>query len=87
MPALFSAAGERASFRLLDFFAASIRNPNTRKAYARAIRRFSDWCVEKNLRLEQLNSLHVAAYIEELVGQRAAPTVKQHLAAIRMLFD
>ena len=31
--------------------------------------------------------MHVAAYVEQLQGQRAAPTVKQHLAALRMLFD
>ena len=31
--------------------------------------------------------MHVAAYIEELQGSLAAPSVKQHLAAIRMLFD
>src|ERR1035438_3015160 len=32
-------------------------------------------------------SIHVAAYIEHLMTTRAKPTVKQHLAAIRMLFD
>jgi integrase/recombinase XerD len=31
--------------------------------------------------------LHVAGYIEQLQGKRSAPTVKQHLACIRMLFD
>ena len=31
--------------------------------------------------------VHVAAYIEQLQGKLAAPTVKQHLACIRMLFD
>ena len=31
--------------------------------------------------------MHVAASIEQLQGKRSAPTVKQHLACIRMLFD
>jgi integrase/recombinase XerD len=31
--------------------------------------------------------MHVAAYIERLQGKRVAPTIKQHLACIRMLFD
>jgi integrase/recombinase XerD len=31
--------------------------------------------------------VHVAGYIEQLQGSRSAPTVKQHLACIRMLFD
>lgn len=35
--ALVAAAGERATFRLLEFFAVQIRNPNTRRAYAKAV--------------------------------------------------
>jgi integrase/recombinase XerD len=31
--------------------------------------------------------VHVAAYVEQLQDQFSAPTVKQHLACIRMLFD
>ena len=31
--------------------------------------------------------MHVAAYIEQLCQTRSAPSVKQHLAAVRMLFD
>jgi hypothetical protein len=34
LPALIPAAGERASMRFLEFFAANIRNPHTRRAYA-----------------------------------------------------
>jgi integrase/recombinase XerC len=36
LPALVAAAGERASMRFLEFFAANIRNPHTRRAYYRA---------------------------------------------------
>jgi site-specific recombinase XerD len=61
---------------------------NTRAAYARAAGAFLHWCEERGLhRLENLQPVHVAAYIEELQGSVAAPTVKQHLACIRMLFD
>jgi site-specific recombinase XerD len=34
-----------------------------------------------------VGSIHVAAYVEDLGHRHAAPTVKQHLAAIRMMFD
>jgi integrase/recombinase XerD len=34
-----------------------------------------------------LEPVHVAAYIEQLGTPHAAPSVKQHLAAVRMLFD
>jgi integrase/recombinase XerD len=87
VPALFTDAGERASYRVLEFFTASIRNPHTRAAYARAVTRFAEWCSAHALRLEHLTAVHVAAYIEQLGQELDKPSVKQHLAAIRMLFD
>ncbi|MGC1863736.1 MAG: hypothetical protein WA733_22095 [Methylocystis sp.] len=42
-PALIAAVGERASYRFLEFFTANIRNPHTRRAYARAAVEFFDW--------------------------------------------
>ena len=40
LPALVAAAGEPASVRFLEFFAANIRNPHTRRAYYRAAEEF-----------------------------------------------
>jgi hypothetical protein len=37
MPALIAASGEHASLRLLEFFAANIRNSHTRRAYGSAV--------------------------------------------------
>ena len=39
-PALAAAAGERASYRFLEFFTAQIGNPNTQRAYMRAVSEF-----------------------------------------------
>lgn len=39
-PGLVAAAGERAGIRFLEFFASAIRNPHTRRAYARAAGEF-----------------------------------------------
>jgi hypothetical protein len=36
IPTLVAAAGERASYRFFEFFTAQIRNPKTRRDYARA---------------------------------------------------
>src|SRR5207253_5219293 len=44
LPVLVTAAGERAGMRFLEFFAATIRNPHTRRAYARAADEFLAWC-------------------------------------------
>ena len=94
LPAIISAAGERASFRFIEFFTANIRNPNTRVSYGRAVREFCACCEDRGVTLEALNPVIVAGYIE-MLGQPiekhgrgySKPSVKQHLAAIRMLFD
>jgi len=44
LPTLVAAAGKRASMRFLEFFAANIRNPHTRRAYFRASEEFLAWC-------------------------------------------
>lgn len=86
-PALFRDAGESAWKRVLEFFAAHIRNRNTREAYGRAVLQFCAWCDEKKLGLSDLSPFLIAAYIEEVSARLSAPSVKQHLAAVRMLFD
>lgn len=87
LPALFL-ANARASERFWEFFAANIRNKNTRRAYYRAACRFSDWCEGRNLfDLAMVKPMDVAAFIEKLQTTHSKPTVKQHLVALRMLFD
>jgi site-specific recombinase XerD len=111
-PNLIAAAGPAATRRFIEFFAANIRNRNTRAAYARAVGQFLDWAEKRHLDLKGIAPFHVAAYIEQLsdratrgrlfirksqAGRRFqshtattaldAPSIKQHLAAIRMLFD
>src|ERR1700684_1320944 len=87
LPALF-APDKDAAKRFIEFFTANIRNPNTRRAYARAAVEFAVWCQQNDLNeLADIEPMHVAAYIELLQTRLAAPSVKQHLAAIRMLFD
>jgi site-specific recombinase XerD len=87
LPAVIADAGERASRRFIEFFTATIRNANTRQAYARAVADFFAWCERHDLALTTIEPVHVAAYIEGLTRARSAPTVKQHLAAIRMCGD
>jgi site-specific recombinase XerD len=88
LPMLTAAwAGARAAERTVEFLAANIRNPNTRKAYHQATIRFVQWCQGRGFALEQLRGVHVAGYVDEL-GQALAPlTVKLHLAALKHWFD
>ncbi len=85
VPAVIDRAGGPARKRFLEFFTATIRNENTRMAYARAVGAFFAWCREHRLELVDIEPIHVAAYVERHPG--SPPTVKQHLAAVRMLFD
>jgi hypothetical protein len=74
--------------RFLEFFAANIRNPHTRRAYARAAEEFLTWCADADVpSITDVQPVHVATWIEAATRGRAAPSVKQRLAAIRHLFD
>jgi len=87
LPAVFQSSpeGER---RFWEFFTVNIGNPHTRRAYFNAVTAFAAWCEEKRLQhLAAVTPMHVAAYVEQLGRTHSKPTVKQHLAAIRMLFD
>ena len=88
VPATIADVGDHAARRFLEFFAAQIRNKNTRVAYYRAVCHFFAWVDQHEIgQLADIEPIHVAAYIEVLQTTAAKPTVKQHLAAIRMLFD
>jgi len=85
VPALYAPTAQAAT-RVLEFFAANLRNANTRKAYARSASDFASWCQARGLtELRLVQPIHVAAYIESLT--LSAPSIKQRLAALRMLFD
>jgi site-specific recombinase XerD len=86
LPSLITDAGDKTAWRFVEFFTATIRNPNTRAAYARAVSRFLAWCESRGFYdLHAIKPTIVAAYIEQFPGSK--PTVKQHLAAIRQCFD
>src|SRR4051794_25726586 len=82
VPARLYAPTLKATKRVLEFFTAQINNDHTRKAYLNAARRFAAWCEDHGLHeLTAVQLVHVAAFVKELQGQLAPPTVKQHLAA------
>jgi site-specific recombinase XerD len=69
VPGIIADAGQRAARRFLEFFAATIRNRNTRAAYMVAVSRFFAWCEQHRIgELADIEPLHVAAYIE-MLGQ------------------
>ena len=87
-PAIITRASPTTRKKFFEFFAVPIRNANTRAAYYRAIQQFLAWAERAGYQdLEDIEPITVAAYIETLQRQAAPPTVKQHMAAIRMLFS
>src|SRR3954452_15561289 len=87
VPALIANLGDPAAWRYVEFFTANIRNPHPRRAYARACSRFFGWREDRGLTLATIRPHDVGTYIEQLQQQVSAPSVKQQLAAIRMMFD
>ena len=69
---MVAAAGDdSAQTRFLEFFAANIRNKNTRRAYAQATREFLAWCERARVAsIPDVQPLHVAVYIERLRRRR-----------------
>lgn len=88
VPRIIADAGDDAIMRFVEFFTAKIHNPNTRQAYGRAVTAFCRWCDDYQIDgLAEIRPMHVAAYVKDLGSRYAAPSIKQQLAAIRMLFD
>jgi integrase/recombinase XerC len=74
--------------RFLEFVTGNIRNPHTRRPYARAAEEFPAWCTHAGVpSITAVEPVHVATWIEAGMRELAAPSVKQRLAAIRRLFD
>jgi integrase/recombinase XerD len=87
LPSIFTAQPQ-AKKRMRDFFSSHIRNKNTRRAYLEAVRQFSAFCAVHGIEdLAQVEPVHVAAFVEDQLREHSKPTVKQRLAALRMLFD
>ncbi len=78
----------KAQTRFVEFFTAQVSNDHTRRAYVQATKRFSIWSAGQGIeQLSDVEPVHVAAFLKQLGGEVSAPTVKQHLAALRVLFD
>jgi site-specific recombinase XerD len=90
LPPALAAATPSAQHVLLQFFAAEIRNANTRRAYLKGAQAFFAYVapLPGGERLETLTSLHVSSWLEHMAATgQSPPTQKQRLAGLRMLFQ
>lgn len=73
LSALIGRCREKTAWRFLEFFTVNIRNKNTRAAYGQAAGGFLRLCEEKGIRrVEDVQPVHMAGYIEELGKLRSA---------------
>src|SRR5271165_1533690 len=70
---------------LLNILEGRIRNKNTRSAYKAAWRSFFEFCTAYKLELERVKPYHFGLWLKRHPGSIA--TQRQHLAAVRLLFD
>ncbi|MDR7008937.1 site-specific integrase [Paraburkholderia strydomiana] len=71
----------------MNSFASAIRNPHTRRAYARTAGDFLTWCARRRDVHHRGAAAACGCWIELQTQSLSAPTVKQRLATIRRLFD
>lgn len=84
-PAIILRARPAAQFAWDEFFGAQIVNDHTRRAYKRAVIRFSVWCDHEGLELQAISPSGVGRYMGQLAGEITSK--KQQLAAIRKFLD
>ena len=99
VPTLIENAGRKAKRKFVEFFTTKIENDNTRAAYAEAVDRFLHWCTTQGLSIETIEPTLVALYFKKHCPETrpykayskptltAKSTKKQHLAAVRQMFD
>jgi integrase/recombinase XerD len=75
----------KVSETLLNVLEGRVRNSNTRKAYKAAWRSFFEFCSEYKLELDRVKPYHFGLWLKRHTGSVA--TQRQHLAAVRLLFD
>jgi site-specific recombinase XerC len=88
LPSSITTAGDRASYRFLEFFTARIRNPHTRRSYGRGGGDFCAWLEARGHTRHHPGELFRGRGLGRAYAAGApCPTVKQRLAAVRMMFD
>lgn len=85
LPVLVERAGGAARFAWDEFFYAEHHNPNTQRAYLRAVRSFLAWAERQGVELAAVTPGMVGHYLAGLGGSPAKRN--QHLSALRGLFD
>jgi integrase/recombinase XerD len=85
IPSSSEAKRQKTAETLLNILEGRIRNKNTRSAYKIAWRSFFEFCSVYKLEVERVKPYHFGLWLKRHPGSVA--TQRQHLAAVRILFD
>lgn len=86
-PDMITRCGHSAGRRFVEFFTEEVKSPAMRMTYAQAVVRFCSWADRRGHTVEELTTIVISIYVEQLGLRSPLATVKQHLAAVRLLFD
>ena len=84
-PPVLERAGRAACFAADEFFSARISNPETRRAYARAVRWFLEFCEREEIELVHVTPGLSGRFLRDLPV--SAATKNQALTVLRHFFD
>jgi site-specific recombinase XerD len=89
LPAIIDGSGRKVRDRIEHFLRAAIDNDNTRRAYGRALGSFFAFLDDGGMeRVQDIGPLDVRDYLEAAKANGlSTASLKQHMAAVRMLFD
>lgn len=85
LPTIVESAGSGARFAYEEFVYGKLRNASTRKNYKHAVKRFLNFCEQRQRELTNIMPRDVGEYLDQM--PYAAATKKLHLAALRHFFD
>src|SRR5271165_2572586 len=85
IPEAWESKRQKTAETLLNILEGRIRNKNTRSAYRTAWRSFFQFCSEYKLELDRVKPYHLGLWLKKHPG--GISTQRQHLAAVRLLFD
>lgn len=85
LPPMIAAHGQAGNWAWEEYFGGRIRNTHTRRSYLAAVKGFLMWCHDQGAELRDISPGMVGRYFD--IHQGSVPTKKQHMSAIRGLFD
>ncbi len=87
VPKIVESMGSAAVARYVEFFTADDPQPRDESSLHACSAGFFSWCEQHGIDFQDIQPIVIGTYVEYQHSRLAPPTVKLHLAAIKMLYD